>query len=512
MAKDATVAVDTISVGDGGSNICSICSVEAVSRCQRCLSIVYCSKVCQQRGWTGQNSHRKICGQIKKAKEKVTEEEKKLKEYKRLNKKKNKKAKDCNYELINLFDTAVGKFWEIKEARVYCECRLELALALRECGAQNKSLLAVEIALEHLLALMRLAGGDHTNVIRNILPSLLLFLGKENQAYNFIKWWINYENNENVADWSAIDFLSLNPEDITEDAEWEDLDLCTQQLVDIALAKIKAKVRLEKEIGFGVTLKHMDEQLQDLFSILKGSNEILWKFVCDLGGMELRLNEEMEENPMMFIDPKGDMKVALDVKRNSSYIWRYDSDIQEFVKRNIGSKESLLEASQNAGWSKQLGSKKYSWLADCYRLRLDDDYVWGGCNLHGLYEDSSPMHIANDFIVFCVLAAKNGVIPILWDWSFFFEEASKKLNFAYEKSDAKDDWGMLGPMMLRMTADIVYEGGPSDVDHELQESIHDELENGGGEFFDDIGGENNWVRLVELVQHHSGYFPSPFSS
>lgn len=22
-------------------------------------------------------------------------------------------------------------------------------------------------------------------------------------------------------------------------------------------------------------------------------------------------------------------------------------------------------------------------LIDAYRLRLDDDYVWGGCNLHG---------------------------------------------------------------------------------------------------------------------------------
>ena len=207
----------------------------------------------------------------------------------------------------------------------------------------------------------------------------------------------------------------------------------------------------------------------------------------------------------MFIDPKGDMKEALDVKRNSSYVWKYDSNIQVFVSNNIGSKESLAEASQNSGWSKQLGSKKYSWLADCYRLRLDDDYVWGGCYLHGLYEDQSPWNVANDFIVFCVLAVKNCVIPVLWDWSFFFEEASKKLNFAYEKSDAKDDWGMLGPMMLRMTADLVYEAGPGDVDHEMCESIHDEVENGGGEFFDEIGGEQNWTRLVELVQDHFLY-------
>ena len=114
MAKDATAIDDTKSVINAGSNICSICSLEAVSRCQRCLSIVYCSKECQQRGWSGQNSHRKICAQIKKAKEKVEEEENKLKSFKRLKGKKTKKPKDCDFETINLFDSAVGKFWEIK--------------------------------------------------------------------------------------------------------------------------------------------------------------------------------------------------------------------------------------------------------------------------------------------------------------------------------------------------------------------------------------------------------------
>jgi len=499
MTKDG--AAEESATPAACTSSCSICTVAAVTRCQRCLSIVYCSKECQQRGWTGVNSHRKICAQIKKAKEKVEGEDKKLKNLKRLTGKKTKKPKDCDYEVINLFETNVGRFWEIKEAHTYCESRLELALALKECGAQNKSLLAVELALNHLLALLRLTGGDQMNVIRKTLPSLLLFLGKETQAYNFIKWWVNYEKHGKNTKLDCIDFLDLKSEEITEVLSCR--DLTTQQVVDVSLAKIKAKVRLEKEIGYGVSLKDMDKQLQELFLVLKGSNEIVWKFICDPEGMEYKLNQEMGEDPMMFIDPKGDMKEALDVNRNSSFIWKSDVSIKDFVYKNIGSKETLAEKSHNSGWSKNLGKKKYSWLVDCYRLRLDDDYVLGDCYLHGLYEDSSPLNIAEDFIVFCALAAKGDVIPMLWDWNFFFEEAFKKLNFAYEKSDAQDDWGMLGPMMLRTTADTVYGGGPDDADDSISESIHDEMDTAGDEFFKDIGGVKNWASLVNwLEQDH----------
>ena len=60
-------------------SLCSRCSMTSTLTCQRCLSIVYCSKECQQKGSSGVKSHRKICAQIRKAKEKVEEEAEKLK-------------------------------------------------------------------------------------------------------------------------------------------------------------------------------------------------------------------------------------------------------------------------------------------------------------------------------------------------------------------------------------------------------------------------------------------------
>ena len=39
-----------------------------------------------------------------------------------------------------------------------------------------------------------------------------------------------------------------------------------------------------------------------------------------------------------------------------------------------------------ASWDQGLSQpKKYEWLVDCYRMRVDDDYAMGGGNLRGLY-------------------------------------------------------------------------------------------------------------------------------
>jgi len=480
-----------------GETVCSICSVAAVSKCQRCLSIVYCGKECQQRGWSGLNSHRKICAQIKKAKQKVEEEAERLKTFKRLKNKKVKKPKDCDYKIEDLFETSVGKFWEIKEARSYCESRNELALALRECGAQNKSKLAVEIALDHLLDLLKLTGGDPMKGFRSSVPSLLLYLDKDQEAYNFIKWGMKSKEIKN--EWNFTNFRDLKHEEVTEDLQWR--DLTTHQVVDICLVKIKAKFRLEKEIGHGFTLRDMDQQIGVLFSLLKEVNELLWKFICDPDVMERKCSQELEENPMVFIDPKGDMKEALEVKRNVSFAWKNDPNVQELVRKFVGTKETLADASKNSDWATNLGIKKYSWLVDCYRLRLDDDYAWGGCNLHGLYEDSSPGNIAQDFMVFCALAARRGLLPMIWDWNLFLKEASKNLNYAFEKSDAQEDWGMLGPMLLRTTADQIYGGGPNMFESDsLQDKVQDEVDNESDLIFKDIGGVKNWFKLVNWLE------------
>jgi hypothetical protein len=36
------------------------------------------------------------------------------------------------------------------------------------------------------------------------------------------------------------------------------------------------------------------------------------------------------------------------------------------------------------GWARGLAkAQQLEWLVDCYRMRVDDDYAWGGSHLHG---------------------------------------------------------------------------------------------------------------------------------
>lgn len=129
---------------------------------------------------------------------------------------------------------------------------------------------------------------------------------------------------------------------------------------------------------------------------------------------------------------------------------------------------ALLPAGMNsdpASWAKGLSpSKQYEWFVDCYRMRVDDDYAYGGGDVHGLYD---PEHdgdsITADFLHFCKLAVLAHVVPQPWDWKACLEKAKKLLGFAFEKSDAQEKYGsenvfsvLMGGRSLRATAEQVY--------------------------------------------------------
>ena len=98
---------------------------------------------------------------------------------------------------------------------------------------------------------------------------------------------------------------------------------------------------------------------------------------------------------------------------------------------------------QQALWARGLQPPDlYEWFANCYQMRCDDDYAWGGCFLHGPYDpDATPESICRDFQVFCALAAANGVVPRGWYWKAFLAVAVRFVAFAFEKADAQERWG-----------------------------------------------------------------------
>ena len=109
-------------------------------------------------------------------------------------------------------------------------------------------------------------------------------------------------------------------------------------------------------------------------------------------------------------------------------------------------------------WANGLGNnEKYEWLSNCYQLRCDDDYAFGGCYLHGPYDpNATALSNSGDFLIFCLLASRANVLPAQWDWREFLNVASKHVFYAFEKSDAQERWGAHSPLFLRSTANDIY--------------------------------------------------------
>ena len=185
-------------------------------------------------------------------------------------------------------------------------------------------------------------------------------------------------------------------------------------------------------------------------------------------------------------------------------------------------------ASMRLGWARGLTAEQQrEWLTDCYRMRVDDDAVWGGGNLHGLYAASDrgggPNMIADDFLVFCKLAVKQKCVPAEWNWPAFLTKARQLLPYAFEKEDAKDKWGSenvfnatMGGRSLRATAEAVYGtgcmfGGSDMMGNDrckLAEDVHKAVKkwakgpqarNDNG-MFDGVGGAEPWRELYNLLR------------
>lgn len=233
------------------------------------------------------------------------------------------------------------------------------------------------------------------------------------------------------------------------------------------------------------------------------------------------------------------------------YIWHYfKEDVTGTEKTGLviaidvnNLKETFMD---KQSWCKQLSfRKRHEWLVDCYRLRLDDDYVWGGGYLHGLYDPDIQMrhekvrkvHIIKDFLIFMKLAVANGVIPKN-SKEFRFEKCLKVaqglLCYAFEKSDATEKWRgenvfSVGPS-LRRTAEYVY--GTSCMEscftdnnnneaHNIQKKIENEVEVGlklkkfehsSRAIFEDVGSLSIWIKLFKEMSITPSHVISDFSN
>ena len=187
--------------------------------------------------------------------------------------------------------------------------------------------------------------------------------------------------------------------------------------------------------------------------------------------------------------------------------------------------ESKVQVPEASSWANGLGEKQYEWFVDCYRMRVDDMYAYGG-DLVGLYDHpSSKISILRHFWVFCKLAVSQKAIPSNWNWSKVLKAAKGLLTYAFEKSDAQDKYGnenffsaILGGRSLRYTARVIYgtdvtsplssinesSATVSKVLEGISEKFHSHRQFfASEETFLNIGGINAWRDLYKNMEFQS---------
>lgn len=141
------------------------------------------------------------------------------------------------------FVNSVGRFWDILNTRDYMRARLVLANKMEMIHTVESA----EGQLEHYMDMLRLSRGDNMG-IRNVVPGLMLRLDKDQECYDFIKWW-SLVHKTPRDDWGVTDmpYLDIKNADVFEPVDYSNqrfYDLCHSTC--LIILKIKLLLDLEK--------------------------------------------------------------------------------------------------------------------------------------------------------------------------------------------------------------------------------------------------------------------------
>jgi hypothetical protein len=168
----------------------------------------------------------------------------------------------------------------------------------------------------------------------------------------------------------------------------------------------------------------------------------------------------------------------------------------------------LSVANDPNSWATGLSREdQYEWFSNCYQMRCEDDYVCGGCYLHGTYlPQATPESISKDFLIFCILAHRAKCVPADWNWGDFLKAAIDYIPYAFDKSDAKERWGSENYFQgasgcgrsLRYTAGHIYKSGVDEAGNSAQHvEVAKAAHENEIELQELVGGRDAWVTLTQ---------------
>ena len=214
---------------------CEVCHrTDRFLRCAACQAIYYCGRDHQA---SDRDSHKQGCLAVKKARASLQREELKL-----------RNMPGDMFMVPDVFKNAVGRFWRISETRPYMHARYGLVDALLlNFGLAGGSLGVAQTALEHLLDMLRLCRTDNMG-LRDQVPSLLIRLGRDQEAYDFMKWYAT-TGQDSRYDWGDMDlpFLDVKGADMLESPKglWPNRMFDVSHSAAVALIKVRALLNVQ---------------------------------------------------------------------------------------------------------------------------------------------------------------------------------------------------------------------------------------------------------------------------
>ncbi|KAI1635329.1 hypothetical protein F4809DRAFT_614330 [Biscogniauxia mediterranea] len=231
-----------------------------LQRCGACQVVLYCGVEHQM---AHRPQHKSPCKTIKKARENLEREERELRDH-----------PDGINAPENPFVNARAKFWKYTGTRPYMLARDELMMAYLSIRTGE----AVQVALGHCLGMLDLCHGDNMG-IRNQVPALYLRLGRDQEAFDFIKWWAVGTDRE--YDWGdpSLPYLDMHDEDAFESPEncLEDTDC--ELSFKAAMACLKIRLLLDMKMLDRCVKKYGNQDYEKKMEwVRKGAmSDILYK-------------------------------------------------------------------------------------------------------------------------------------------------------------------------------------------------------------------------------------------
>lgn len=123
---------------------------------------------------------------------------------------------------------------------------------------------AVDAALANLLDMLRLSRGDNMGV-RSQVPALYLRLGRDQEAYDFLKWYAQ------DYDWGDVDqpFLDVRGADPFEPIDVEKSGISIDLSLKVALLLLKSRLFVDVSLLEGFLQKLGDKAPQDRMEIVR---------------------------------------------------------------------------------------------------------------------------------------------------------------------------------------------------------------------------------------------------